>query len=268
MKMIFALIVGHVVAAAGLFWMGVLLNDRIDQWSHDYQGGITVLSVAFGIYSFAVNAMYQRSRIFHIWVNRLWLTFSRTHTYWQPAFDFDLDPEPDGTSDRAPLLELVASVLSQGPFGKPRTVQTTPTMISVALDDLMCFVVRVNGSHLHVGLDRKLLVPSHLYDIFRQRLARIAEAIQQAISPVAMRYGMTVSFGDGVANPYYGFFVNRVPAELLSSFQVSFRLDRDSACRIEAGTDHVNIESASLIDLFDALTQVLSLRAIPNGAGK
>lgn len=266
MRLILTLILAHIVAIAGLFWLGVVFNDQIANWSNDYQGGITVLSVAFGLYSFAVNALYQRSQTFYVWVNRLRLVFARTHTFWQPAFDFDLRLEQ--TIDPTGLLDRIADAIAASTVAECRRVANTPTMISVNVDNLMCFVIRLRENAVHVGLDRRLLVPSHLYDTYSKRLARLAESVCGEIRPASARYGMIVGFSEGVANPYYGFFVNRVPIELLSSFQASFRLDCDSSCRIAAEKDRVSIESSSLTDMFTALTQVLSLKAIPQGAKK
>ena len=113
--------------------------------------------------------------------------------------------------------------------------------------------------------NQKLLVPSHLYDAFRQRLALLAEELQRVIKPIMTRCSVRVSFPEGKSNPYYGFFVNRLSPSLLQDFQVIFRLDAKSDCRIEAATDHINVEGASLSEMFNAPTQVLTLRALPKG---
>jgi hypothetical protein len=56
-----------------------------------------------------------------------------------------------------------------------------------------------------------------------------------------------------------------VSADLLQNFQVVFRLDARSSCRVEAGKEDVNIESESMTELFEALKKVLSLEALPAG---
>jgi len=266
MKTIGWIVVGHILGMLLLLWIGLWLNPLIVEYGNAYAGVITVFSTAFGIYATVLSVLYQKNRRFHFWVNRFRLMLSRTHTYWQPAFDLELDPDDEG--DRAGVLERVADALLHGQLGTARRLQSTASTLNVSIDDLMCFVCRLDGLHLHVHLDRKLLVPAHLYDRYRHKLARIADEIRRVVNPVSMRCGLIVSFGDGVPNPYYGFFVNRVPAELLQTFQVSFRLGRDSSCRIEAGTDHVSIEGTNLIDLFEGLSQVLNLRAVPNGVGQ
>lgn len=157
--------------------------------------------------------------------HRLRLMFSCTHTYWQPAFDPELDP--DKQDEHAHLLEAIWDSIKEGRFGSARKTSETPTTLSVELDNVMCFVFRLSETHLHVHLDRKLLVPSHLYNAYRKKLARLAEEIQRVVNPIDMRYGLIVSFGDGVPNLYYGFFINRVPVELLQDFQVTFRPDAE-----------------------------------------
>jgi hypothetical protein len=267
MKTIGFVVAGHAVVLCAVVALGIWLNKPIQESASDYSGFVTVLSTAFGVYAFAINILYQKNRHVHFWINRLWLVFVRTHTFWKPSFDFTLASEERAVRTTS-LLKAVEAIESSG-MGTTKRGQCSATAASITLDDMMCVVVRFDGSHLHVTLDRKLLVPSHLYDAYRQKLARIADVIHHSVAPVhEARFCITVSFGDGVANPYYGFFVNRVPADLLSHFEVSFRLSRKSLCRIEAGKDFVNVDSTSVVEVFEALAQVVSLRAVPDGVSR
>ena len=130
----------------------------------------------------------------------------------------------------------------------------------------MCFTLRIGDGCLHVTLDRKILVPAHLYDDYQRRFARIAESLARAMNPTSIRCGISVTFAEGTKNPYYGFFVNRIPADLINHFEVNIKTSSRSTCRVEAGMDHVNIEGRSLVEFFDTLSKVLSLRALPTGA--
>jgi len=162
----------------------------------------------------------------------------------------------------------VWNLLQGGRFGVARKREETPTTLKVDLDRLAVLVFRRDDRFLHLHFDRKMLVPAHLYDTYRRRLASLVEAVNGIVKPVTVRYGLQIAFGDGVRNPYYGFFVNRVPNDLLQDFQVAFQLSEQSGCRIEADADHVNIEGTSFAEVFDALTEVLSLRAVPGGVTK
>ena len=255
---VFKVVSAHLVVIVLLLWLGLLLNEMIVHYADTYAGVITVFSVAFGVYTTALNLLYQRHPGFHFFVNRLWLKTIRTHTYWQPHFHFELDTDID-----AQLLDRVWELLREGRHGRAVRRDSTPTTLSVSLDDLMVVKFRVTDGCVAVYFEQKLLVPSHLYDSYRQRLARLAEDIQGAIKPVSTRCGVQISFAEGTRNPYYGFFVNRVSPSLLQDFQVTFRLDANSDCRIEAATACVNIEASSFTDMFDALNQVLTLRALP-----
>lgn len=263
MKTLITVICAHVAGLAVLFAIGWSLNDVIHEKADKYAGLITVFSTAFGIYSFVISVLYNRNRQFYFWINRLRLMFSRTHTYWQPSFDLELAQNVGAI--RPPLLEQICEALKQGSFGRVTVGATTPTSLAIEIDNVMGLMFRVDGNHLHMHLDRKLLVPSHLYDAYRHKLSRIVEGVNRVAMPVEIRYGVIVSFGDGVPNPYYGFFVNQVPQELLQDFHVTFRPDEASTCRIEAGTNHVSVEGSSHADVFEGLSQVLKLRAIPGG---
>lgn len=259
MKSIILVIVAHLVGIAALVGLGLLLNDTLK--ANTYGGVTTVLSTAFGIYCFVVNILYHKNQRVFLWVNRLLLLVRRTHTYWLPAFDFTLS---DTTlANRHEAINEVEKALAASPHKKIQRSNETPSSATITIDDTFFFVIRVDETHLHVTLDRKILVPAHLYEAYRQRLARFAEVISNAVHPESVRLGITITFGDGVSNPYFGFFVQRVPSQLLRHFQASFLLDQASSCRIEAGTDSINIESQGAVDFFEALSQVLALKAIP-----
>lgn len=256
---------GHVIVVGLLLWAGLALNDVIKTYSDAYTGIITLFSIAFGLYTTALSCLYQRNAAFHLFVHRLLLKISRTHTYWQPQFDFQLDQEQLANPS---LLAQVWEMLRQGRHGNAIQKDETPTTLSVSLDDLFIVRFRRNETSLCAFFDQKLLVPSQLYDAFRQRLALLAEDLQRVAKPTMTRCSVRVSFPKGKRNPYYGFFVNRLSPSLLQDFQVIFRLDAKSDCRIEAATDHVNVEGTSLSEMFDALTQVLTLRALPKGGAR
>jgi hypothetical protein len=253
------IVAGHLVAIVILLVIGIQL-DHVPQ---SHPGVTTVFSVAWTLYSAALAYLYHKNRRFYFFVQRLLLRISRTHTYWQPAFDFDLDSNRIGTPPE--ILDALWELLREGRHGRAAKRAESPTTLSVGLDDLFSVVFRVDNQNLNVHLDRKLLVPSHLYDAFRRRLAMLVEDVSRIVQPVRVRCGLIVSFDEGVRNPYYGFFVNRVPPELLKDFQVTFLLNRNSTCRIEATTDRISIEGTNVAELFEAANQVLDLRALPGG---
>jgi hypothetical protein len=254
------IIISHIVAIVFLIWLGTSLNAKINQ---DYAGVITVFSLALAIYSTGVNILYQRCQRFHLFVNRIFLIFKRTHTFWQPHFHFEFDGSCDSS-----VIEDLWSHFSTGDYGKTVKKDQTLSTLRISIDNLFVMTLRIGDTSLDLEFDQKLLVPSHLYDIYRQRLSKLAEGARNTINPKTSKYSIIVSFGDGMRNPYYGFFVSRVPAKLLQNFQVTFRLGPHSDCRIEAGMDQVDIEGVSLTDTFDALNQVLSLKALPLGVPK
>jgi hypothetical protein len=259
MKSLIWVVLAHIVGVVALIGLGLLLNEPLK--ANTYGGVTTVLSTAFGIYCFVVNILYHKNQRVFLWVNRLLLLVRRTHTYWLPAFDFTLSDA--SLANRREVINEVEKALAALPHKKIQRTNDTPSSAAITVDETFFFVLRLDESHLHVTLDRKTLVPAHLYEAYRQRLARFAEVISNAVHPESVRLGITITFGDGVSNPYFGFFVQRVPSQLLRHFEASFVLAHASSCRIEAGTDSINIESQGAVDFFEALSQVLAIKAIP-----
>lgn len=251
----------HLAGIVILGCVAYVFNDAIKAQTAAYEGFTAVFSVAFGIYSFALNLLYHKSQEVYLWVNRLLLMVRRTHTYWLPAFSFSI---PGATlEDRQTLVERVEDALETLPHKKIKRISQTPSSATISIDDALFVVLRINDGHFFVTLDRKILVPSHLYELYCQRLARIGEAIRDVVKPDSVRLGISITFDDGVANPYYGFFVQRVPPQLLRHFEASFTFGHGSSCRIEAATDGISIEGTSLTDFFLAISKVLALRTAP-----
>lgn len=266
MRTVIVVILAHILGLLVLLAIGIWINDWWTAQAGGYTGITTVFSAAFGVYSFAVNILYQKNRWFYLLVNRLRLALTRTHTFWQPGFDFELGEVDVGK--RQAVLECVLSALREANIGRVRLGATTATTATVYVDDLMCLQFRLGETNLNLSLDRKLLVPAHLYGVFAKKLARIAELVQTTSGAVAARLGVIVSFGEGAGNPYFGFFVSRVPGDLLENFEVRFLLDRRSTCHIEAGADHVTVDARSVVDFAHALSAVLSLHALPVAEAK
>lgn len=253
----------HVLGLAILVSLGLAFNDTIKDHTSDYQGVTTVLSVAFGLYCFAVNFLYHKNQNVYLLVNRLLLMVRRTHTYWLPAFDFTLSDT--SLQHRRGLIAHVETALAELPHRKIKRINETPSSATICIDDKLFLALRLDDSHLFVTLDRRILVPSHLYETYRQWLARIGEIITKAVRPESVRLGMQITFDDGAVNPYYGFFVRRVPSHVLRHFEASFQFGHGSTCRIEAATDSINIEGTSAVDFYSAISQVLALKAAPAG---
>lgn len=258
---IFLIVIGHLVLIAVLLWSGVKLNDFIIQSQNQYAGLISVFSIAFGIYTTAANFLYQRNQAFHLFINRIRFRFIRTHTYWQPHITMALDSATPDVQKLDDIWEMLAS----GVHGAAERKMATPSTLVVALDELMVIRFRLDQNKLFIDFDQKLLVPSHLYDRYRHRLAKLVESVNRLVRSTSVQCGIRVSFEAGMKNPYYGLFINRVQPELLQNFQVVFRLDAHSSCRVEAGKDDVNIESENMTEMFEALKKVLSLEALPAG---
>jgi hypothetical protein len=257
MKPITFVIILHIVVVLLLVWLGIALNDKI---KNDYTGLITVFSIALGLYTTALNFLYRRSQRFYLLVNRVLLKLRHTHTFWQPHFHFGL-----GQEQKAQIIEEIWRHFQTGQYGSSIKRNQTPTTLEITIDELFIAMFRLDQNCLDLHFEQKLLVPSHLYVEYRRKLSKLAEGIAGILKPVSSKYGIIVSFDEGNRNPYFGFFVNRVPPDLLQTFQVVFRLTNDSDCRVEAGIDQVNIEGGNLTDTFEALGQVLSMRAIPQG---
>lgn len=254
---IFLIIAGHLLIGGIVIFCGVLLNDKINQ---EYAGVITVVSIGISLYTIIFNYLYQRTQRVHLFVNRILLKCKRSHTYWQPHFHFI---SPGFETDK--IFYNLWTTISSNPFGAATKIHETANTLRIAVDNLFVLSFRAAENEITLAFEHKLLVPTHLYSEYIQRLSRMAEEIRNTINPKKALYSIIVSFEPNHKNPYYGFFVNRVSPDLIQCFNVAFRLNSFSDCRIEAGKDEIDISGKNLTDTFKGLDQVLSLRALPKG---
>ncbi len=257
MKIISTVIFLHILFIGLLIWLGIALNDEV---KNEYTGVITVFSIALALYTTALNFLYQRWQRFYLFINRVLLKLRRTHTFWQPHFRFILRQEPE-----AQIIGELWKYFQAGQHGSVIKRNQTPSTLEITIDELFVAKIRLDQNCLELYFEQKLLVPSHLYNEYRRKLSRLAEGIASRIKPASSKYSILISFDENNQNPYFGFFVNRVPAQLLQTFQVTFRLTSDSDCFVEAGIDRVNIEGGNFTDTFEALGQILKSNSNSTG---
>lgn len=239
----------------------VLLGLKVNALLNEYSGLISVVGLGFGYYSTVLNYYYNRDPRIYGFVNRWLLLVRRDHTYWELSIAFSF--EPRSPVDRERLLGDIEARLRGSDVGTVRVPVRTMEHMELVLDNLIDLNFRLEPCRLAVNLDRRLTVPVHAYAEYQKTLLNVAEAVQAVVKADELACDVQVFFRKGRPNPFYGFFVNRVPAKLLDTFHVVFRMDRCPDCRIEASQDHVGVHATSLTKMFAGLDEVLSYRSLP-----
>jgi hypothetical protein len=262
MKTAIYLLLGHVLVISLLFYVGINSNDWLRSSLDEYQGLTTVFSLAFGIYATAGQWLYHRSARVHMFVNRVYMQFRSTHTFWLPMFVFEITEMP--IEERDEMLAGLAKAFHELPFKRIKSTFVSRFETSIDLDQKLVFRTKISDSCLIVTLDRKTMVPSHLYEQYRKLFAKIAEMCQQVVGTHlnATRLGMQITFDDGIVNPYYGFLIRQLPSQVVRRFDVSFQFGNILPCRIDAANDEINIEGHSSLSFFDAIAQVVNLQPV------
>ncbi len=111
MKTLLGIVLAHAAGIAFLVLLGIWISPAINHYRQAILGVVSVLSTGFGIYSFVLNLLYHKNLSFHLLVDRLRLFVSRTHTYWLPAFDFEL--APDAARDRQAIINRAVDAVEQ-----------------------------------------------------------------------------------------------------------------------------------------------------------
>ena len=225
----------------------------------------SALGILVGYYSFVFNWYYNTNPRVYGFVNRYLLLVRRTRTFWDMNLEFAFESRPGEQLSKL-LGELEAKLL-ESKLGKLKIESRTVDRMKFVLDtgeDEVGFIVHLEDGLMTVCLDRKITVPLDAFSDYQNLLIKIAEKMQFVVKPDRVLCNVQVYFRQGKPNPFYGFFVNRIPARWLETFHVVFRVDRHPDCRIEASTDHVGVQADSLTNLFSGLEEVLTFQALPS----
>lgn len=259
-------IAGNACALLLILAVAYSCNDWATQLIGNNQGGWAILTSGLAVWSFVIQLLYYRNEAVFLAVNKILMIFKKVHTRWKPFFAYTLsDVHCQEVTDR---LESVQNELSRLPDAKLKWRKESSTLYRVELFDVFHFVLMIRELRIVLTFDRDETVPSHLYDRYSSRLASIAEVFQRELRPTEMQMSLTLTYRDGIKNPYFGYFVREVPSHLLTAFDITFEVGTEQKSRVCATVDSVEVHSDSIRCLFESAEHILSLSAIPQLSGK
>jgi hypothetical protein len=228
----------------------------------NYEWIVTAISWEIALWSLVGSIAYCRSKSFYLIVNRIFAFFRHSHSYWLPSFRFnipDVLPETKNSVFLKNLLDDIQNEKIAAHFKSVNLINQQKAEIVLEKDER--YVFEFDNTSLFVYSDRVITTPSGLYEKKSRFLADFAEKIRASINASSITSEIQIQFEDK-KNPYYGFFINTLPSDLLDSFGVSFRTDTESECLIIANESGITIKGKNLLHTFSALKNVLSLRPI------
>jgi hypothetical protein len=227
-----------------------------------YEWIVTAVSWEIALWSLVGSFAYHRSKSFYLTINRLFSFFLRSHSYWLPSFRFFIPDdllETDNIDFLQKLLDSIQREKIATHFSRVNLIN--PQKAEIILKKGERYVLEFDNVSLFVGSDRALTMPIGLYEKKSRFLSDFADKIRLLANAVSVTSEIQIQFEDN-KNPYYGFFVNTIPNDLLDSFDVSFRTDMESECSIVANESGIIIKGKNLLHTFLALKNILSLQPI------
>ena len=250
----------HIGLVLALVVVGYLINGL----SKPYEGYVTSFTAGLSAYVTVINILYNKNQKVYLAINRLKMLSGNTHTLWQIDFQFDL--RRDQFQFYEDTLDSIEKSLRSSNLGEIRLKDKMGNKLELVLEEQIGLAFRVDEKGVHLNFDPKLQVPSRLYDRRVRLLRTVCESVVQAIKPIKYRFTLEVFFRDGVTNPYYGYFVRKIPLGSLQDFRVVVRLDDSMDCKLRVATDHVSVEATKITEGFDALSNVLRLKPLLQGS--
>lgn len=250
-----ALILLAVCIPALTIWIfGVWIETNFSEW----QGRIALAAATLEVYVFIAWAVYLKNERTYLFVQRILLRFRRTHTFWKFKVSYSSTPALKGQSfDIDESVVAIEQAFKDAIPTASISAITLKNQVTVTIDDGDRFIFDFDHAQeeLHVTSSR-IRVPSHLYAAQLASLLRITSSIERSLQPGVAFYGLDINFDK---NPYFGFFVQNVPINLIRGFHCSFQTTIRPGCTVEANKTTIFVSARDYPSLMEVAESYLSL---------
>jgi hypothetical protein len=228
-----------------------------EKYSH-LEGVITALIVLFNAYLFLASLFYYRSERFYLFVQRQLLRFRRTHTRWKFVTHYkEVEAFKAGQNRIVEIGNLLSASFAKV-FPKSKvTRKQSLNEIEIIVDDGDRFVFRLDHDHDEAYfVTSRMRVPSGIYVGYLRQNIHLLSEVEKQLSPKSVDYRLEIEFD---RNPYFGFFLRNVPADLVKTFHCVFHTTVRAGASVEVWTNTVAVSTADCFALQEVATNYLAL---------
>lgn len=259
MKHKWLLILGVSLVPPCLVWAG---RATINKTYPDWEGVIASISLILAIYVAILQWFFNHSDHFFLTVQRLKLRFLRTHTHWclTAKFELSCDLFKDGISNIPELFKQIQRSL-ESVEDRDISIANTDTTLNVVFgsEDTISFSINSNETerpYIYLKTN-KMLVPSHIYNEKLHNLGRWLESIGNLDYTLDPSYELQIEFKQ---NPFFGFYLKRLPRELIENFNCSINLPTTkSTSEVTTTKDYILVRSTIVSSLLQSANDCLTL---------
>jgi hypothetical protein len=198
---------------------------------------ITNGTILLGWLLFAIQLTWNQSEKFYMLVKRLWFHIKNPECVWnmEVTYHGDFDKRTFDTIDKVFLDKAKNKKII--PISHTRKIYNLDTLsFEVSLNE--------NEGTLQMSLLDLEVTYRRSKRIIEEDIAILFEEINSKLKTDKSLYSLIIYFND--YNPYYGFFVRRMKAKDIQTFNVKFNVESD---KVSIGKKQIEINTSTLQNL-------------------
>ena len=204
-------------------------------------------TIILGWFLFAIQLTWNQSERFYMFIKKLWFNMINPECVWNMEVSYQ------GDFDRDIFDVLDKTFLERGENQK---IISVSNMRKIYKLDTLSFEISVDEYSSTIQLSLQDLEVSYRRSkkIIEEELGQLLEEINKKIKADNTHYSLIIQFNE--FNPYYGFFIRRLNAKDIQTFNVKFNIESD---KVSIGKKRIEINTTTLQKLTTFSKEYLTL---------
>lgn len=204
-------------------------------------------TIIFGWLLFIIQLTWNQSETFYLYFKKFWFLIKNPDCVWNMMVEYDLDLDET-------VFDKIDHIFNQH-FSKIRIITLSNIRRIYKLDTLAIEVsIDENYNKLRLHIDNLEISFRRSREIIDNELGVLFESLSQKLKVDNSEYYFKIGFKE--FNPYYGFFIRRLNAKDITTFNVKFNVENE---KVTIGKKTMEIYTTSLQKLNVLSKQYLTL---------
>jgi hypothetical protein len=194
-------------------------------------------TILLGWALFAAQLTWNKSEVFYLYIKRIWFFIKNPDCIW------NMQVEYYGEFDRNTFRKIDQLMFDNSVNLKQISLSETRKLYK---KDTLSFEISIDEytGNIRFSIDDLEVSYRRSRNIIEKELGVLLEKLSKCIKEESSQYFLNVSFKE--FNPYYGFFLRRLKAQDIQSFNVKFTIENN---RIAVSKNSIEINTSSLQSL-------------------
>lgn len=189
-------------------------------------------TVTLGWLLFALQLTWNQSERFYMWIKNVWFFIKNPDCLWNMQVEFN------GEFDRDVYRKIDEVFSSASKDYKITTISNVRKQYKVGT---LIYEVVINSEQVRLEVQDLEVSFRRSKTIIQKEIGGLLESLSKTLKEDKSNYYLTINFKE--YNPYFGFFVRKLNANEVNTFNVSFKVDGE---RVSINQTSISLHTESL----------------------